>query len=116
MSKDLGNLKAMIDSLDKIFRYSKDIESAEALYNNEPIFDAVLMNFIVIGESVSRFDDEFKTKFSEVPWREVKGLRNIVAHNYFGVDPEEIWDIIQNHLVPLKEQIKSIIEKLEEKQ
>ena len=113
MYKNLGNLKSIIDSVDKIFKYSKEIDSAEALYANEAIFDAILMNFIVIGESISRISPDLKENYSEIPWNEAKAMRNIVAHNYFGVDPEEVWDIIQNHLFNLEMQISGIIADLE---
>ncbi len=56
-------------------------------------FDAVMMNFIVIGEIVGRLSGEFKEKYNQINWKKVLGFRNIVAHNYFGIDAE-VWEII----------------------
>jgi len=55
--KDRGNLLAIIDSTTKIISFTKDIESAEAFFSDEKTFDAVLMNFVIIGESVGRLTD-----------------------------------------------------------
>ena len=110
MSKDLGNLKAVQDSIGKIFRFTKDFDSAKKLYQNEVVFDAILMNFIIIGESACRLSTEFKENSSFVPWKEIIGFRNLVAHNYFGVDPEELFDIIKNHLPALKNQIDELLD------
>jgi len=49
-----------------------------------------------------------RTQESQIPWSKIKGLRNIVAHDYFGVDAEEIWEIINNNIIFFKDEIKSI--------
>lgn len=48
------------------------------------------MNLVVIGESVSKFSDEFKDIYNEIDWKSIKGFRNIAVHDYFGVDTEEV--------------------------
>lgn len=67
------------------------------------------MNFIVIGEMVVRLSDECTTQYTSVNWFKIKGFRNIVAHDYFGVDAKEVWNIIQLHLPQLKQDIQNII-------
>ncbi|HAE37779.1 MAG TPA: nucleotidyltransferase [Candidatus Riflebacteria bacterium] len=109
-SKDTGNLKAIQNSIEKIFRFSQDLDSAQMLYQDEVKFDAIMMNFIIVGESAARLTNEFKEKQSLVPWQEIVAFRNIVAHNYFGVDPEEVFDIVKNHLPALQWQINKLIE------
>ena len=69
-----------------------------------------MINFIVIGESVSRLTETLKEKENQVPWSKIKALRNIVAHDYFGVDAEEVWQIVQVNLPKLKFKVKSILE------
>lgn len=66
------------------------------------------MNFIVIGEMSDRITDEFKRTHTEINWKEIKGLRNIIAHDYFGVDAEELWGIIQAHIPGVIESIRKI--------
>ncbi len=110
MSKNLGNLKAIQDSIQKIFRFSLNLDTSHHLYQDEVIFDAVLMNFVIIGESAARLTKELKDEAKHIPWKEIIAFRNIVAHNYFGVDPEEVFDIIKNHLPSLQKQIKKLID------
>lgn len=69
------------------------------------------MNFVIIGEAVARLTDKVKAKESQIPWTKIKGFRNIVTHDYFGVDAEEVWQIIKNHLPELEIEIKKILEK-----
>ena len=68
-----------------------------------------MMNFVVIGEMVAKLSDEFKNSYSGVEWQKIKGFRNIVAHNYFGIDAEEVWQIIKNKIPILKSDIKWIM-------
>ena len=107
----MGNLLAIIDSCEKIQKFTEDIWDADVFYADEKTFDAVLMNFVIIGEAVERVTDELKEKEYQIPWIQIKGFRNIVAHDYFGVDAEEVWQIIKNNLSDLEKEIKEIIEK-----
>lgn len=113
MSKDLGNLKSIKDALEKIIRISSTVTSPVQLFEDEIRFDAVLMNFIVIGEMAARISEETKNLAIQIPWSEIKGFRNIIAHNYFGIDPEEVFDIIKNHLPELNTKICRLIETIE---
>jgi uncharacterized protein with HEPN domain len=69
-----------------------------------------MMNFVVIGEMVEKLSDEFKKKHSEVEWIKIKGFRNLVAHDYFGIDAEEVWQIIKNKIPALKSDIKLLLD------
>ena len=110
--KDKLNLLSALDAANKISEYSKGYTDADGFYSNQRDFDAAMMNFIIIGEMVVRLSDEFIEKYSNIDWHKIKGFRNIVAHNYFGIDAEEVWEIIQSHLPKLKEDLKIIIAKL----
>ncbi|MCF6246257.1 MAG: DUF86 domain-containing protein [Desulfobacula sp.] len=68
-----------------------------------------MMNFIIIGEMVARLTEEFIEQNKHVDWFKIRGFRNIVAHNYLGIDAEEVWQIISTHLPNLKEEIKKIL-------
>ena len=72
-------------------------------------FDATMMNFVVIGEMVDKLSEDFKNHHPEIEWQKIKGFRNIVAHDYFGIDAEEVWQIIINKIPKLKTDIQSII-------
>ncbi len=66
------------------------------------IIDACLMRLIVIGENVSRISDDFKKSHDEIEWREIKDLRNLIAHNYDAVNHDMIWDIIHEDIPHLE--------------
>ena len=104
------NLNALIESIEKIELYSKDFGDADTFYHDQKSFDASMMQFVVIGEIISRLDENFKISHTEIPWQKIKDFRNIIAHDYFGIDADEIWDIINNKLLPLKSDIKNLIE------
>ena len=74
------------------------------------------MQFIAIGESLKGLDKvtkgELLTTHPEIDWKNVKGLRDIIAHHYFEVDAEQIWWIIENELQPLKKAINDMIDYL----
>jgi len=102
-------LKSIIEAIKKIDSYSKDFKDADSFYHDEKSFDATMMQFVVIGEMVAKLDDEFKSYHDDIPWKDIKDFRNIIAHNYFGIDADEIWDIISSDLKELKEDIEKLI-------
>ncbi len=107
--KDQANLLAIADSAQKILDFTENVSSADEFYVDLKTFDAVLMNFVVIGESVAKLGQELRDQHSHIPWVKIRGFRNIVAHNYFGVDAEEVWQIIQTHIAVLLKDIRAII-------
>lgn len=110
MSNTAFNLTALMEAIEKIETYSRDFENADAFYHDSKSFDASMMQFVVIGEVVARLDEDFKEEHGNIPWQKIKNFRNIVAHDYFGIDAEEIWDIIQEKLLPLKVDIVALIQ------
>ena len=109
MSNTLIHLEALIESIDKIKQYSSDFNDSEEFYHDSKSFDATMMQFVVIGETISRLDENFKNTQNQIPWQKIKDFRNIIAHDYFGIDADEIWDIINEKLLPLKKEILKII-------
>ena len=75
--------------------------------------DAVLKNFIVIGEAVSQIDEEIKLKFPDVDWRSAKSMRNFIVHEYFSVDNSFVWETIFETIPTFKIQIGAILDFLE---
>ena len=101
----------IIEAIKKIELYSSSFSSADDFYHHEINFDATMMQFVVIGEAVSRIDSQFKEQHPiTAHWQQIKNFRNLIAHNYFGIDAEEVWDIIQNHIPSLQKDISTILE------
>jgi uncharacterized protein with HEPN domain len=74
--------------------------------------DAVIRNFEIIGEAANRIPDDIKDTFTELNWHRIRGFRNRIVHDYMGIDLEIVWEIIENSLDELEEQIQSIIERV----
>jgi uncharacterized protein with HEPN domain len=106
--KDKANLLAILDSCLKIQIFTENLPDADAFFEDSKTFDAVLMNFVIIGEAVTRLSLPFKEKENHIPWTKMKGFRNIVAHDYFGVDAEEVWQIVKE-IPELAEDIEQIL-------
>jgi uncharacterized protein with HEPN domain len=106
---DKVNLQAIVEASKKIKHFTKGLENADEFYDDEKTFDAVLMNFVVIGESVAKLSKACRVEHQHIPWVKVKAFRNIITHNYFGVDAEEVWQIIQNQIPQLIKEVRKII-------
>lgn len=109
--RDFGYLINILDAIECIMEYTNKYNHADDFNEDRICFDATMMNFIVIGEMAEKLSDELKdlTK-SKIDWFKIKGFRNIIAHNYFGIDAEEVWEIIKDHLPKLQKDIKLIVE------
>jgi len=105
---------ALLESIEKIRRYSADAANADDFHHDEKSFDATMMQFVVMGEAIGRIDEDFRGAHEEIPWQLIKDFRNIIAHDYFGIDAEEVWDILQNHLEPLEREIRRLLRHLGE--
>jgi uncharacterized protein with HEPN domain len=68
-----------------------------------------MMNFIVIGEMTTKISEEFKDENPDIEWHKMYGFRNIMAHDYFGIEERLVWDVIQTHILVLKIQIEKIL-------
>ena len=106
MSNDELSLQSILIAIDTIMEYSSSSHTADDFYHDKKSFDACMIHFINIGEMIDRLSTDFKMSHQNIPWKEIKDFRNLVAHNYFGIDADEIWDIIQNHLPVLKQNIQ----------
>ena len=106
---DKLNMLTILDAIAKIIKYSSDCQNADEFYENERDFDASMMNFIIIGEMVLRLSDKFIEENSQIDWHKIRGFRNIVAHDYFGIDAEEVWQIIKTHLPKLEIDLRAIL-------
>jgi uncharacterized protein with HEPN domain len=104
--KDREGLERLWEAIEKIENFAGGFADAEALQADEAYLDAILMNFIVIGACVSRLSADFKQANANVPWQQITGLRNLVAHDYWGIDVEMVWQVIHENLVALRSNIE----------
>lgn len=109
LEKDEANLQEILVCTQKILQFIEPIADAEALVADVKTYDAVMMNFILIGEAVARLTESFKAANTQIDWTNIKGFRNLVVHDYMGIDEYEVWSIIQNELPTLATQVKTLL-------
>lgn len=100
-------LEDITNALGKIERYVAGLGRAQFLQDEKTI-DAVVRNLEVIGEAVRWLPAEFKERNNAIPWLQIAGLRNRIVHDYFGLDLEIIWQVIQNSLPELKQLLSQL--------
>ncbi len=76
--------------------------------NDRKTRDAVIRNFEIIGEAATHVPEQVQCRYSHIPWAKMKGIRNILIHEYFGVDTDVVWMTIQKDLGPLKKMLEEI--------
>ncbi len=107
MKDDRLYLLHISDCVDRIFEYTRD--GRTTFLDDLRTQDAVLRNLHTLSESIQMISSETKLRYHEVPWREISAFRNVVVHDYLGIEVERIWDIIERDLPPLKLNIKLIL-------
>ena len=108
MQRDRQRLLDISIAAAQIGRYIEFKSEAE-FCDNDMLHDAVIMQLIVVGESVARLSAEFRGKHPEIDWRNIVNLRHRLAHDYFGTDLHTAWDIATVHLPTLNAQLTSIL-------
>lgn len=100
MTKDQMRLGHILDSILEIETYcavGKEVFLAERMRQN-----ATFKELENIGEAVKNLSEEFRTRYPDIPWKEIAGMRDILTHQYFGIDLELTWATVQHDLAPLR--------------
>lgn len=101
-------LQHILSSIELIQEYLYNV--SEKKFKQSPgIQDQVLYRLTIIGEAVKNMPEVVRKRHAEVPWKAIAGMRDILIHQYFGVDLDEVWLILKNRLPILKKQIQKII-------
>ena len=92
------------EAVEKIERYVSGLDH-DAFVQDEKTVDSVVRNLEIIGEAANRLTQNFKTQQSEIEWPKIIGLRHRIVHDYFNVDVEIVWQIIQEDLPVFKSKL-----------
>ncbi len=102
-------IQDIIDAIHKIQRYVTNL-TFEDFCVDEKTTDAVMYNITIIGEATRHIPTGLKAHYQQIPWPDMRDIRNVVIHEYFHVDLEILWDTIQRDLPPLVPLLKVILE------
>jgi len=106
-------LRDILTAIKDVQSFVASIDLDDFLASKEKQYAVMIGALEIIGEAAAQVPAEVRARFSAVPWREMVGMRNVVIHNYFGVDEHVIWRTVQDDLPPLKKAIARILKDLE---
>ena len=101
-------LKDIIIAIENIQKYVGQ-KNIEEFVKEKMVVDAVLRNLEIIGEAATQLQQEIKDQHNDIPWRDIQNFRIVIAHHYWNLNQQRIWDIIENKLEPLKKKIEMML-------
>ena len=107
MRDDRVRLGDILEAIERIEKYAG--EGREALYRDELVQTWVVHHLMIIGEACRALSAEFRAAHSEDAWALAGGLRNVIVHEYFGIDLEIVWGVIERDLPALKKLVQEIL-------
>lgn len=96
------------EAIETVLEYTAGM-TFEQFVSDRKTIDAVIRNFIIIGEAASHLPEDFIEMHPDFPWREMRDMRNIAVHEYFGVDSRVVWETLQKNLPPLLPLLRHLI-------
>ena len=106
--RDRERLEHMLSAIGRILRYTNG-KTFEDLTADDMMYYAVVKNIEIIGEAANMLTVEFTEQHPQTPWKQVRGMRNYIVHEYFQIDDVVVWDVVTNNLSGLKQQIESYL-------
>jgi len=109
--RDKDYLSDIFEAIVRIKAYTEDYDH-DKLFSDIKTQDAIVRNLEVIGEATKNLSRSLKNKYSEIPWKDLAGLRDKLIHHYFGIDYDIVWNIVEKELAHLRIQIEDLISKI----
>lgn len=108
MRDDRERLLDIREAIENIQKYA--VRGKDAFSEDELIQTWVLHHIQILGEAAARTTDEFQEQHPDIPWFKIVGMRNILVHDYFKIDVNAVWSVVENDLPTLYNQIKNILD------
>ncbi len=102
----------ILDSIEKIEQYTKTIHREDFIQDSQ-IQDAVLRRLEIIGEAVKSIPQDFRDKYPRIPWKNMAGMRDVLIHEYFGVNIERAWKVVSEDIFDLRKELLKMKEDME---
>ena len=109
--KDSERLEHIIEAIDNIFEFVNGVSFDEYIGNKMMQF-AIVKNLENVGEASYKLTNELRAKHTEIDWKKIMGMRNVLIHGYHQIKNEKVWSTVTNDLSQLREQIKRILDNL----
>jgi uncharacterized protein with HEPN domain len=103
-------LRYILEAIERINKYA--IQGRQSFEQNELIQTWFIQHLQIIGEASRALSAEMRLQYPEVPWSQMIGMRNILTHNYFEIDLDVVWSVVERDLPNLKQQIEAILKAL----
>ncbi len=104
-------LRHILDAISRIEEYLSGV-SVDAFRGNSLVQDGVIRQLEIIGEAVKHVSAELREQYPGIPWQDIAGTRDKLIHDYFGVDIDKVWLMVQDDIPPLKAEISQILGRL----
>jgi uncharacterized protein with HEPN domain len=109
MSRDYRlSLHDIADCCEKVLRYTTGYDLPRFVADTL-VYDAVARNLEIVGEATKNIPADVPARYPDVEWRKIAGLRDVMAHGYFGLEDETLWDVVANKVPALLAQVRQII-------
>jgi uncharacterized protein with HEPN domain len=105
-------LQDILDTIADIETFTANVEFEAFRANREKVL-AVVKSIEILGEAVKKIPDDIRTQYPEIPWKAIAGMRDMLVHEYWGIDANVVWATVREGLPPLKAVIMEVAEKLQ---
>jgi len=109
MKRKMLPLTDILESIQRIETYTNGVDY-DSFLSSQMMIDAVIRNLEVIGEAAGKVPSDIQVKYPSVPWRKMIGLRNLLIHEYFGVDESIVWEVATTNLKEIKPEILKAVQ------
>jgi uncharacterized protein with HEPN domain len=110
MRDNREKLRDILEAIERIDRYA--VQGRQAFEQNELIQTWFIQHLQIIGEAARALSADIREQNPEVPWSQMIGMRNVLTHNYFEIDLDVVWSVVERELPKLKPQIEAILQAL----
>jgi uncharacterized protein with HEPN domain len=114
VNRDVERLHDILDAIARIEKYAA--KGRQAFESDELIQVWIIHHIQIIGEAARQVSDGLRKRFTNVPWSLVIGMRNILVHDYFGIDLNEVWSAVEGDMPDLRREVNAILQELEKQQ